>query len=394
MNDETPVTRRKRRWPIGMLALLVIGIGGWRCSPKVRRWLARRPSRATDRRARRLGRDNFARPRPGEDLLPCPRRRSADRGHQRGGRLSADGAIAGRIDRIEIERLDIHLKYAGRPQPRRSRSDDPAHDPGCPSANAPPPAIIIIHQIVAGDRSPIGSIGGEGMATFDQKRGFAAVRPQRGGRAPPYRPRYQCRPPANADPAPGQDFRHVEAVRLWQFLGLPQPSAGSMDIAAAAARAAGDRARNTGRSGGGLDRQSERIGLARASGAGHRDGRQRHRPRRADRGGRPLAEGDRRLDPDLTMEVTGTRRRSSTFSPSRLQRPSTSNSPPGPDLSATPPLRQPVLDLGLAIDNQNGEIGLPPIAAVRSASSELKIGKDLAIGQLVTAPIKNDSPIP
>lgn len=392
MNDETPVTRRKRRWPIGMLALLVIGIGWLALFPEgPASWLAGRVIEqqigapdAVEITSLGLGRAKISSLALGADRQIVVTNAVVD--YQPG------QAIAGRIDRIEIEKLDIHLKYAGRP----SLGDlDPMIQRmiqgGASSGDAPPPTIII-HQIVAAIDSPIGSIGGEGMATFDQNVVYAQFDLNEPGERAHIGLDINVALQQTQTRPQGKISGHVEAASgLWQFLGLPQPSAGSMDIAAklreppATAPAIPvdpvvDWTANL--NGLGWPELPAPVTATAAGSATAPDGRI------AVDGLSLKATGG--WTPDLTMEVTGT-------APAIIDLQSF-QAAAAIDLKLAAKaltfgdttLRQPVLDLGLAIDNQNGEIRIAANRGGKLGLSELKIGKDLAIGQPVTFPIKND----
>lgn len=392
MNDNTPVTKRKRHWPKLILALLVAGIGYLLLYPESpASWLAGKviaqvtgapgEVRVT---SLGLGQARIANLTLGADRQVTVTNATLD--------YRPSQVIAGQFDKIEIERVDIHLKYGGRP----SFGDlDPLIDQmiagGSSDAGAPPPTVII-HQIVATIDSPIGAIAGQGMATFDKNVIYAQFDLNEPGKLAQVNLDLNVALQQSQTRPQGKVSGHIESASgLWQFLGLPQPTAGSLDFNAklreppAAAPATpvdpvadwsaninalawpGLPAPLTAVAGGSATASAGQIavdGLTIKSTGGY--------------------------TPDLAVELAGTAPTiidlQSFQASANVNLKLTAKALSFGDIS----LKQPTADLGLTIDNKNNEFKLAVNRDGKLGFAELKIGKDLAISRPLTLPVKND----
>lgn len=392
MTDTAARPPRKRRWLKRILALLVIGGVLLALFPETpATWLAGRlialeagAPGAVEFTALGLGQAKVARLALGGQQQVVLTNAVIDYGPM--------GALAGRIDRIEIERLDLHLKYGV----RASLGDlDPLVDRlragGSGGGGAPLPTVII-HQIVAVIDSPFGAISGEGMATFDQNVVYAQFALAEADRRAKVDLDLNIALQQSQTRPQGKISGHIDADSgLWQFLGMPQPSAGALDFAAKLREPPADAPATPVDPV--ADWTADLNGLAwdplpaplTAALAGSATAA----------AGQITIEGlsvksTGGWTPDLAVEIAGT-------APAVIDLQSFQASA-AVDLKLAAKslkfgevsLRQPSLDLGLALTNANGEIKVATTRDGRIGLAELKIGKDLAIAQPVALPVKHD----
>ncbi len=392
MTDTAARPPRKRRWLKRILALLVIGTALLALFPETpATWLAGRlialetgAPNAIELTALGLGQAKIARLALGSQGQVAVTNAIVD--------YQPLGALAGRIDRIEIERLDLHLKYGI----RASLGDlDPLIDRlragGSGTGDTPVPTVII-HRIVAVIDSPLGAISGEGMATFDQNVVYAQFSLAEAEQRAKVDLDLNVALQQSQTRPQGKVSGHIDAESgLWQFLGMPQPSAGSLDLAAKLREPPADApatpvdpvadwtANLNGLAWSGLPAPLTAALAGSATAAA----------------GQVTIEGlevksTGGWTPDLAVELAGT-------APAIIDLQSFQASAAF-DLKLAAKslkfgevsLRQPSLDLGLAVTNANGEIKVATTRDGRIGLAEAKIGKDLAITQPVALPVKHD----
>jgi hypothetical protein len=141
--------------------------------------------------------------------------------------------LAMQVQRIEIGRIEINARYDGHTltlgelDPMLRELTAPRADGGAPT----PLPSIIIHKIVLNLETPMGSLTGDGMATIDQGVIYSQFALSEAYQRSAVRLDLNA---ALSDQAPQPKGRVTVELSadsaLWAMLGLPQPTAGSLQF--------------------------------------------------------------------------------------------------------------------------------------------------------------------
>lgn len=141
--------------------------------------------------------------------------------------------MALRVQRVEIGRVEINARYDGHAltlgdlDPMLRELITPKEDGG---AATPLPAIII-HKIVLNLETPVGSLAGDGMATIDQGIIYSQFALTEAYKRSAVRLDLNAALSDHAPQPKGKVTVDLTAdSALWAMLGLPQPTAGTMQF--------------------------------------------------------------------------------------------------------------------------------------------------------------------